>query len=94
MQINDFLDIRKSQPKALCIVPVSRVNTIELFKDLLEIFFLYTDTCVSDRQVKKVIIIPSLHIYVERTIGTAVFNSIIHQIEDCILEMHLIDIDL
>ena len=48
MQINDFLDISKSETEAFHIMHISCMNAIELIKYLLLVLFLHSHTRIFD----------------------------------------------
>ena len=68
------------------------MHTIELVEDLLDILFLDTLSCITDTETEVTMIVPCADIDIQRFFGLTVFDSIIHQIGDGILEVHLIDI--
>ena len=93
MQINDFLDISKSETEAFHIMYISCMNAIELIKYLLQVFFLHSHTRIFNWEIEEFVIIPGFHCNIQSLICFSVFNSIVHQIEYYILEMNLIHID-
>ena len=93
VEIDDLLDIGKTEAEALYIVDVASMYTIELLEDLLNILLLDTQTCVADAEAEAVLIVPSTDIKVERLVRFAILHSIIHQIGDGILEMHFVNVD-
>ena len=94
MQVDDLLNVSQSKSEALDVVLVACVDTVELIKDLLDVFFLDAHAGIADGQAEVfVLVVPGAQVNVERLIGFAVFHRIVHQIGDGILEMHLIDVD-
>ena len=67
--------------------------TIELVEYLLQVFLLHTQAGIRNREIQMLFIIPGLHRDVKRFVRLTVFHSIVHQIEDDILEMHLVNIE-
>ena len=47
MEVDDLLHVGQTETEALHIVDITRVDTIELIKDLLDVLFLDAQTCVA-----------------------------------------------
>ena len=93
MEGDDLLDVGQTQTEALHIVDITRVDTIELIEDLLDVLFLDAQTRVADGEAEMVFVVPRADIDVERLLGLTVLHGIVHQVGDGILEVHLIDKD-
>ena len=93
MEVDDLLDIGQAETKALHVVDITGVDSIELVEDFLHVLLLDTQTGVTDAEEETFFLVPGTDIEVERLIGFTVFHRVIHQIGDGVLEMHLIDID-
>ena len=72
---------------------IACMYTIELVEYLLQVFLLHTQAGIRNREIQMLFIIPGLHRNVKRLVWLTVFHGIIHQIEDNILEMHLVNIE-
>ena len=66
---------------------------VELLEDLLQVLLLHTDARVAHGEVEVVVIVPSLQIDVDGLVGLTVFHRVVHQVEDHVLEVYLVDID-
>ena len=93
MQVHNLLDVRQAKAEALHIMHIAGMYSIELFEDFLQVLLLHTHSRIGDGEVEMLVIIPGLHRDVERLIWLAILHSVVHQVEDDILEMHLIHID-
>ena len=93
MQVDNLLDIGKSQTEALDIVHVAGMHAVELLKHLLQIFLLDADAGISHGEAEMGIVVPCTQIDIERLLGLAILHGVVHQIEEGVLEVHLIDID-
>ena len=93
MKVYNLLYISQPQAEALHIMDIACMNTVELIKDFLQILFLHTQTSVCDGEIQMLVIVLRLHRNIKRLTRLAILHSIVHQIEDDILEMYLINID-
>ena len=93
MEVDDLFDVGQSETEALDIVLVTGMYTVELIEDLAEVLFLDALTGVANGEVELVGIVPGMDVDVEGFVLLAVLHSIVHQVGDGILEMHLVDID-
>ena len=69
------------------------MDTIELVEHFLKVLALDADTCIANGEIERVVIVPRVHVNVERLVLLAIFHSVVEQVVDHVLEMHLVDKD-
>ena len=92
VQVYYLLYVGQTQSEAFYIMDIAGVDTVEFLENLLQVVLLDTDTGVADREVEVVVVIPCLEVDVQRLVGLAILDGVVHQIEEGVLEMNLIDI--
>ena len=93
VQVDDLLDVSQSETEALHVVHITRMHPIEFLEDLLQVFLLHAQAVVAHREVEPLVVVPRLQRHIERLVGLMVFDCIIHQIEDDILEVDLVNVN-
>ena len=91
MQIHYLLNVGKTEAEALHVMHIAGMNAIELVEYLLQVLLLHSHARIVDGQIEMMFIIPCLHRDEQRLIRLAILHGIVHQIEDYILEMPLVD---
>ena len=93
MEGNDLLDISQTKAEALDIMNVTSMDAVEFVEDLLDVLFLDAQSRITNTETEAVLLVPCTDIDIERLFWFTILDSVIHQIGDGVLEMHLIDID-
>ena len=92
MKVDNLLHVGQSKSESLGIVQVAGVNPIELLEDFLQVLLLDTHSSIAYREIQVQVVVPRLHIYVERHVLLAIFHSVVQKIEYHVLKVHLIHI--
>lgn len=76
VEIHHFLHIGKTETEALHIVLVTRMHTVELIEDLLDILLLDALTGVTDTQQQTVMVVPRTDIDIQRFLRFRYFTAL------------------
>ena len=93
VEVDDLLDVSQSETKALDVVDITSMHSVELVEDLLHVLLLDAQTCITDAEAETLLLVPGTDIKIERLIWLAILHSVVHQVGDSILEVYLVDED-
>ena len=90
---DDFLDVCETESESLDVVDVAGVYAVELLEYLLQVFAFDADAVVLDADAQLSGFVPGADGEFELSVGAFVLHGIVHQVEDDVGEVHLVDED-
>ncbi len=86
-----FLYICQTKTEAFHVMAVTGMYTVEAIEYLLEVITLDTNSVISDGDHEFAGLIPGADLEMQRNIGPLILDGVVHEVEDDVGEVHLID---
>ena len=86
-----FLHVCQTKTEAFHVMAVTGMYTVEAVEYLLEVITLDSDTVISDGDHEFAGFIPGADFKMQWNIGPLILDGIVHEVEDDVSEVHLID---